>query len=243
MAKDPTFPMYAQDFIVGSLMLTNEERGMYITCLCFQWNNADRIPKKRLGFLVGSDWDTWSDELKEKFLDHGEYIVNERLLAEREKREAFKRKQKSNGKKGGRPKKDTKKQKPSQTQKNPLESENEDESENEYPDENTGGLGEEDKPTFEEFWDAYDKKIGKKDKLKKKWQKLPQATRQKIMDYIPGYIEAQPDKKYRKNPETFLNNESWEDELIPTENEQITTKKPQREITRLAERILSGDPS
>ena len=35
-----------------------------------------------------------------------------------------------------------------------------------------------------------------------------------MIKYIPNYKSATPDKKYRKNPETFLNNRSWKDELI-----------------------------
>lgn len=70
--------------------------------------------------------------------------------------------------------------------------------------------------SFEDFWDDYDKKVGSKPKLLKKWSKLSKTTKLKIRDYIPLYKQAQPDKKYRKNPETFLNNESWNDEIIGT---------------------------
>jgi hypothetical protein len=70
------------------------------------------------------------------------------------------------------------------------------------------------KLSFVHFWDLYDKKIGDKTKLEKKWNKLSLADQQKIMQYIPLYKEAQPEKKYRKNVETFLNNKSWNDELI-----------------------------
>jgi hypothetical protein len=69
-------------------------------------------------------------------------------------------------------------------------------------------------PSFEIFWNLYDKKTGSKEKLQKKWEKLPEKERLAIFDYLPKYKEAQPDKKYRKNPETFLNNKSWNDELI-----------------------------
>lgn len=68
--------------------------------------------------------------------------------------------------------------------------------------------------SFEDFWDDYDKKVGSKPKLLKKWNKLSKTAKLKIRDYIPLYKAAQPDKKYRKNPETFLNNESWNDEII-----------------------------
>ncbi len=69
-------------------------------------------------------------------------------------------------------------------------------------------------PEFEEFWNAYDKKVGSKDKISKKWNKLANRDKNLIMQYIPKYKNAVPDKQYRKNPETFLNNKSWNDELI-----------------------------
>lgn len=69
-------------------------------------------------------------------------------------------------------------------------------------------------PTFEDFWDEYDKKVGNRKKIEKKWRSIKQDEKQKIMEYIPNYKIAQPEKRFRKNPETFLNNESWNDELI-----------------------------
>ncbi len=69
-------------------------------------------------------------------------------------------------------------------------------------------------PTFDQFWNLYDKKVGEKGKLIKKWKKLSQKDREAAMKYIPNYKIAQPEKRFRKNPETFLNNKSWNDELI-----------------------------
>lgn len=80
--------------------------------------------------------------------------------------------------------------------------------------------------SFEEFWDAYDKKVGKKESLIKKWLKLSDEERELAMSYIPKYKQCQPDKQYRKNPETFLNNKSWNDELIfRDQNEHNTAKQ------------------
>lgn len=56
-------------------------------------------------------------------------------------------------------------------------------------------------------------KVGRP-KSEAKWKKLSRKDQQAIIDYIPRYKEATPDKKYRKNPETFLNNRSWEDEIL-----------------------------
>lgn len=139
MNKPPSFQFYAQDFLTGVMYLTNEEIGIYIKMLAKQWTDG-KIPKKRLGFLVGFDWDNLSEELQSKFTDSGDYLVNERLEKEREKKSEFIKKQAENGKKGGRPKKKNnpestekpkektqtkpkpfKNEKPNETQKKPLE--------------------------------------------------------------------------------------------------------------------------
>lgn len=144
MAKDPAFPFYAQDFLTGVLHLDFDLRGRYITLLAYQWSNGDVIPKKRLGFLIGFTWETLDEELKEKFEDKGDFIVNKRLLEEREKRNNFKNKQSLNGKKGGRPRKEIKPNKnPKETQKKPLENESEYEYVNEIEVNSfEGGVGE-----------------------------------------------------------------------------------------------------
>jgi hypothetical protein len=72
---------------------------------------------------------------------------------------------------------------------------------------------------FDWFWNDYDKKVGDKQKLKKKWNKLTDEERQNAMNYLDLYKQSVPDKQFRKNPETFLNNKSWNDEII---NRSIT---------------------
>jgi len=85
---------------------------------------------------------------------------------------------------------------------------------------------------FEKFWNLYDKKVGEKTKLIKKWVKLKDIDRELIMDYIPKYKQSQPDKKFRKDPMTFFNNKSWLDEII-TDKE---TKEPSQK--RVAANII-----
>jgi hypothetical protein len=79
-----------------------------------------------------------------------------------------------------------------------------------------------DELSFENFWDLYDKKVGDKVKLRKKWEKLSKADKTLIIEYIPKYKEAQTDKQYRKNPETFLNQKAWNDEIITNNGNKIT---------------------
>lgn len=70
--------------------------------------------------------------------------------------------------------------------------------------------------SFDEFWNLYDKKVGDKKKLEKKYDNISESDRELIKVHIPAYISSQPDKKYRKDPQTYLNNHSWNDEIITT---------------------------
>ena len=72
--------------------------------------------------------------------------------------------------------------------------------------------------SFDKFWNLYNYKVGRKDKVIYKWESLKDNDRQEIMDYIPLYIQSKPDKQYRKYPMTFLNNEGWKDEIINKSN-------------------------
>ena len=65
---------------------------------------------------------------------------------------------------------------------------------------------------FEWFWSVYDKKISK-DKCKKKFATLKQPEITAIKNTLEAYIRSTPNKKYRKNPITYLNNEAWNDEI------------------------------
>jgi len=66
---------------------------------------------------------------------------------------------------------------------------------------------------FERFWNLYNKKVDKK-KCEKKWKLLTKEQRTKIFETLPAYIESTPNVKFRKNPYTYLNNESWNDEIV-----------------------------
>ena len=84
-------------------------------------------------------------------------------------------------------------------------------------------------PRFDtEFWNPYDKKVHKPDSYKK-WDRLNEKDKQAIALHVPKYVEAQPDKQYRKNPVTYLNNRGWEDEIIKRYNQtgkHFNTTKP-----------------
>lgn len=66
---------------------------------------------------------------------------------------------------------------------------------------------------FELFWNSYGKKVSKP-KCEKAWSKLDQSTRELVLSKLGNYIKSTPDVTYRKNPLTYLNNRSWEDDII-----------------------------
>lgn len=86
-----------------------------------------------------------------------------------------------------------------------------------------------DSPTalsFENIWTLYGKK-GNKKTSERKWLKLSTSSKKKALSYIPVYVAATPDKQYRKNLETFINQEVWNDEL--SSNNQVNDQSHEAE--------------
>lgn len=90
-----------------------------------------------------------------------------------------------------------------------------------------------DEYTFERAWNLYDKKVGCKAKLEKKWNSMSKKDRKAAIEYIPLYVIATEDKKYRKNFQTFLNQRGWEDELIGATPPPAAVNENPSEISQL----------
>jgi hypothetical protein len=76
--------------------------------------------------------------------------------------------------------------------------------------------GESENFPFADFWQAYDKKEDKH-KCQQRWNTLTPAERQAALAHVPGYVAATPEKRYRKNPLTYLNGKCWQDEETPAD--------------------------
>jgi len=72
--------------------------------------------------------------------------------------------------------------------------------------------------SFDKFWDLYDKKVGK-DKAITLYANLSRKDKEAIFKHVPLYKMANPDKKYRKDPQTYLRNHSWNDEIITSKDD------------------------
>lgn len=90
-----------------------------------------------------------------------------------------------------------------------------------------------DEYTFERAWNLYEKKVGNKEKLEKKWNSMSKKDRKAAIEYIPLYVIATEDKKYRKNFQTFLNQRGWEDELIGATPPPAAVNENPSEISQL----------
>ena len=90
-----------------------------------------------------------------------------------------------------------------------------------------------DEYTFERAWDLYGKKVGDKDRLKRKWNSMSKKNRKAAIEYIPLYVISKPDKQFRKNFQTFLNQRGWEDELIGATPPPASVNENPSEISQL----------
>jgi hypothetical protein len=63
---------------------------------------------------------------------------------------------------------------------------------------------------FEDFWKLYEKPNGKV-KSFQLWQKLSQADKDKIKPHLEFYKKANPDSKFRKDPERYLFYRTFDD--------------------------------
>lgn len=85
--------------------------------------------------------------------------------------------------------------------------------------------------SFEKFWNIYSKKI-ERGKCEKLWKKVDPAFYEQIFFHAEEYVKNTPDKKFRKNPETYLYNKCWNDEIIPHDK-----KTPRASYSSTLERL------
>ncbi len=199
--KDPAVLFYTQDFITGTILMSDEQRGKYILLLCLQHQNGKLTERDMLKICGKKDEDIWA-----KFYNEEGFFYNKRMLLESEKRNKFCKHQKENINKRW-----NKNEYHGNTTVLPLErnipSFEENENENVIEDIKKINV------PFETFWNLYDKK---QDRIKceRKWMQLKDTEREECILKLPAYIESTPDKQFRKNPATYLNNKSWNNEII-----------------------------
>lgn len=200
MSKDPAFLFYPGDWLGGTLGMSLEMKGAYMELLILQFNTGgftEEEARQVLSVRFDYAWPT----LKRKFIIIDGVYVNKRLSDEIEKRSKYIESRRLSGL--------APKNKKAYAKHTLKRGENENENENINID-------------FSVFWDLYDKKLGAKEKCKKKWNKLSNEIRQKIIDTLPAFKMSIKDKQFQPYPESYLNQERWNDEIKITEEVKFT---------------------
>ena len=83
---------------------------------------------------------------------------------------------------------------------------------------------------FEKFWEAYPRKVGKRDALKafQKVAKEKRTTFEKLMEGLERYKKFKPTKLDYCHPATWLNGDRWDDHLEPSK--LVTARAMDRSI-------------
>ena len=224
MAKDPAYPMYAQDFDMDTAAWGIDEIGIYVRLLNYEWING-HIPNDlaRIAKIVRisprklqKSWEIISKKFSQNGTDN---LQNKRMEEERVKRLKYIKLQRESGKKGAykRWKKDSnpngdpigKPNGENMALQSSLSLKKESNKEKKYTED------------FESFWKAYPLKRGGKEHVYKCWQK---KTSRPNLEILLKAIANQSQERIRlkeskqfcpewPNPATWINQGRWEDEV------------------------------
>lgn len=222
MGKDPAFLFYTSDFLTGTLLMSNEQTGIYIKLLCIQHQHNGLIKHKDFIAMVKDD-----DAIASKFIQTSEGFYNERLRLEMEKRKEKSKILSLNACKRWGKRRKMQKQCKSNAKAMQIENENEDVNIDINKDKE-GMQGE--KKDFEIFWEAYPKKKSK-GTAEKTWDKI--RPNKNLIEIILNKIRIARESedwqkengKYIPYPATWLNAKGWEDEYKKYDNRISDTTK------------------
>ena len=230
--------LFTEDFIAGTSHLSNEERGVYITLLCWNWNKrCIGLPKnintvKRIaGCYTESEKISCEKILKEFFVEMDDHYQNERQLQEylyiRKRIDASK----VNGKLGGRPKK------PSD---NPPTSTST--STNTSTKKDVNSLSK-DERYFTYFWSKIKNKVSK-GTAHKNFLKIDEDWKHKYDDLAKlynDYYDSIEDKKFAKQPAFWLSAKKYLDVVPKKEyNFGITITKDEDRVKIFTDAIKNN---
>jgi len=218
--KLPYFKFFTGEWANGSITLENYSvQGVFINVCCFYWSKQGNVLKTQLEKKIRS-----KKELKVLFDEEiikleEEFVIIDFLDNQMVERDSVSKKNSEAGKKSA-AKRAEKRHRESNEKATPVEI-----TFNEKPTiKNKKRKEEEEKrirkekelkvfDLFNRFWDLYDKKTNR-EKCFKKFSTLKYEEMEKVFSHLPNYVISTPDKKFRKDPSTYLNNKSFNDEII-----------------------------
>jgi len=208
--------LFTEDFIAGTQHLTNEQIGIYIRLLCWNWNKrccglpSDNMTIYRIANCITDDEkQSCNIIVKEFFVYVNDHYQNERQLQEYLYISRRMEASKENGKLGGRPKKP--RENLEETPHTPTSTPRPRETKVRY------------EPLFIKFWDKITNKVSKGTaeknfkKLEKEWLEKPEE----LAEMYNKYYKSVEDKQYAKQPAFWLSAKKYLDE----QPKSISTEK------------------
>ena len=231
LRDQPYFPMYVDDYLTDEKlnMCKPSSQGIYIKILCIMHKsehygcillkqkdkqdenvclNFARKLARLLPFTIDEINDAIIDLLDEKVL----YLDDDMLCQKRMiKDHSISVSRSKAGSKGGtstqQKNKNFAKAKTEANSVNVNEYVNEDVNSNE-------SLNKKGDFDFNQFWDLYDKKLDLVP-CQREWMNIDEPEYSKILEHVPKYVNATPEKKYRKKPLNYLKDRTWLDSELP----------------------------
>ena len=202
--------LFTEDFVAGTQHLSNEEVGIYIRLLCFNWNkrcsgipNDSSTQYRIANCFTDNEKKSCDNVLQEFFVLVNDKYQNERQLQEYLYISRRMEASKENGKLGGRPKKPS-----DNLDKTPLPHTPTTTS---YPKKIKQPNY---NPLFKVFWEKVANKVSKGTaeknymKLEDKWIDKPEE----LADMYNKYYKSVEDKQFAKQPAFWLSAKKYEDE-------------------------------
>ena len=199
--------LFTEDFVAGTQHLSNEEVGIYIRFLCFNWNkrcsgipNDSSTQYRIANCFTDNEKKSCDNVLQEFFVLVNDKYQNERQLQEYLYISRRMEASKENGKLGGRPKKPS-----DNLDKTPLPH---------TPTPTAKQTKVSYAPLFLKFWDKVANKVSKGTaeknymKLEDKWIEKPEE----LADMYNKYYKSVEDKQFAKQPAFWLSAKKYEDE-------------------------------
>ena len=207
--------LFTEDFVAGTQHLTNEEIGVYIRLLCWNWNKRCRgIPQDSMtqyriaNCITDAEKKSCDEIIKQFFVQVNNHFQNERQLQEylfiNKRIEASK----LNGKLGGRPKKP--RLEPRQNPPTPTPT-------------TTIKPKTKEKSNFPLFWEKVKNKVSK-GIAEKNFNNLDIEWKYKAVELANmynKYFNTVEDKKFAKQPAFWLSARKYEDEEPSNNTERV----------------------
>lgn len=231
--KLPYFKFFTGEWANGSITLESfAVQGVFINVCCFYWSKQGDCTRKQLEKKIRSKKELNILFEEEIIKTEGDFVIIDFLDNQMIERNSKSEKASRAGKISAQKRAEKRQQESNErstdveivfneSSTNKNKKRKEEEENKKRKDKELKGI-----ELFNRFWLLYDKNVNK-EKCFKKFKTLKNEELEILFVHVPKYVESTPDKKYRKAPLVYLNNKSFNDEIIiskPIQDESFREK-------------------